>query len=220
MQKLKHLAAIATIAAALIAFVSCPPAAHAQTPVTVGSGPDSSFLVIEGFTSGPLVFELRFTHNAATPLDGHDLLTAVLAAHNELMVDFVNFGTAEDPSFFVNSITYQSQTLVNTPFPDVGPFWAQWVSGGQAGFPTPQPVANGTWEFGSGLSEPFRVLEPGAWDGYIFNEGDDAPSVSPVPEPGSLFLVLGAAGCLLVSRRRTGRAACDGRAHRWHGDAH
>lgn len=191
---------LATLLTAVV--VSLAPAS-AQT--LIGSGSNSSFLVIEASAFGaPLIFEVLYDFNPGNPFDSYALMTVVDAAVSDLSFSFVNYGTVQDPNYFLDSVTWQSLTLTNTAWPAVGPFWGQWVSGGLAGYPTAAPVAEGAWEFGSGISDPYRIVEPGSWDGFIFNDGSAAPSVAPVPEPATAgLLVMVAAGILAGRRRRT-----------------
>ncbi len=167
----------------------------------IGSGSDSSYLVIEGFTVGPIGFQLLYTYDPGQRLDGYFLFDAARNADPLLSADISNFGTSEEPNYFINAVTYGSETFTNTPFPQSGPYWAQWVSGGESGFPTAVAVADGSWSFGSGMSAPYRFLAPGSSDGYIFNEGDAPPSTAPIPEPAVLPLLL-AAGIFLALKRR------------------
>jgi len=194
-------AALAALAS-LSLFTS---ASRGQT--IVGTGTSSSFLVIEaGVFGAPLVFEYRYTETPGLDLDTHVLLTAVDAADPDLEFSFVNFGS-DSPSYFLDSITYNGTTLTNTPFPDVGPFWFQSVSGGLAGFPTGEPIASGTWSDGSGLSIPFRTIQPGSWDGFVYGDFGDYPSIAPVPEVSSLILLWGGLAAVVFFIRRRKRNA-------------
>lgn len=175
----------------------------ASAQVLVGTGTNSSYLVIEADDFGaPLTFEYLYDYNPADPFDTYTMMVAIDAAVADLSFTYINYGTLDEPNYILDAVTYQSITLTNTAFPAVGPFWAQWVAGGQAGFPVAEPVASGSWGFGSGISEPYRYVEPGSWDGFIFNEGSAAPSVSPVPEPGSAVLLTAAMAVIFLRRRR------------------
>jgi PEP-CTERM motif len=190
------------LAAVLSLFVVSHYAANGQIPI--GTGEDVSYAVIEAQQFGiPLVFAYHYTYDPAEPLDGYALLNAIDSADPALSFGFLNFGDDESPNYFLNSVTYGSTTLTSTPFPDVGPFWAQWVSGGTAGFPTAAPIELGVWTFGSGISSPYRTIEPGSSEGLVFNLGDTPPSISPVPEPqSSVLLLAGITVVLWMLRRR------------------
>jgi hypothetical protein len=195
-----HRHALAAFAALTLAFTS---AASAQT--IVGTGNDSSFLILEADAFGaPLKFELRYDYNSASPLDAYDLLTAIDLASPELTFSFQNFGSTDAPNYILDAVTFNSITLTNTPFPLDGPFWSQFVSGGEAGYPTAGPVPFGEWNFGSGISRPFRELAPGSTDGFTFSEGDE-PSIAPIPEP-STWLLIGIGSTVLLLLRRKSHA--------------
>lgn len=194
--------ALRGLAAALL-LVACLTSSRAQTiTATYGSGADVSYLVFQAtdFGPDPLIYAYNYDYNPANPLDGYALLTAIFDADPLLSGSFLNYGTEEEPSYFLNSVTYDSITLVNTPEPAYQPYWSQWVSGGEAGYPTAVPVNFGTWSYGSGASAPFRYLAPGSWDGYIYNDGFTSPSVTPIPEPAAVILA-GLGGVLVLLRR-------------------
>jgi hypothetical protein len=179
------------------------PCARAQTLTgTVGTGPDASYLVIEATAFGsPLTFEYLYSYNPADPFDAYFLMTAIDTSFTDLEFTFINFGTLDEPNYFLDTISWQGTPLTNTGAPTFSPYWAQWVSGGEAGFPTAAPVASGSWSFGSGVSGPYRIIQPGSSDGFVFNDGSVAPSVAPVPEPTAAFLLLGSTAVFLIRRR-------------------
>jgi hypothetical protein len=178
--------------------------APGNAQVVVGTGTDVSYAVIEANAFGdPLIYEYHYNYDALEPLDGYDLLTAIDSADPALTLSFQNFGDEESPNYFLDSITYESLTLTSTPFPQTGPFWAQWVSGAEAGFPAAEPIPSDVWSFGSGVSSPYRAIGPGSSDGFVFNLGDSPPSVNPIPEPqSSVLLLAGITVVLWMFRRR------------------
>lgn len=188
--------------AAILTLVAFHALAYGQ--VIIGTGDDVSYAVIEAEQFGaPLVYEYHYTYNPAKPPDGFDLFAAIDLADPNLSLGFANLGDGESPSYFLDSITYGSTKLTNTPFPKFGPFWAQWVSGAVAGYTMPGPIDSGEWIFGSGISMPYRVIGPGSWDGFVFNTGDTPPSISPIPEPqSSVLLLAGITVVLWMLRRR------------------
>lgn len=168
----------------------CMERLHAD-PIQVGSGPNSSYLLIEAsLFSATLVYQYNYTYDPDHLLSGYDLLTAVDAFDSNLQLDFINYGTPESPNYFLNAVTYNSVTLTNTGFPDYSPYWAQWVSGGRGGYPTQGTYLNGVWDYGSGASDPYRTLAQGSFDGYVYSDGSTPPSISPVPEPNIPLLLL------------------------------
>jgi hypothetical protein len=182
---------------ALAGFALLSTAAHAAN-IIVGIGSNTSYLVLESTNIGVRTYEVRYTSSPGQ--DGKFLLDQVLAGDSSLTMAFTNFGSIPAPNYILDSITHNSVTEINAGFPTFSPYWAQWVSGGDAGFPAAMPVPNGSWTAGSGMSSPYRFIAPGSWDAYVYSDGSILPSVTPVPETSSLsFAVLGA---LLILRRR------------------
>ena len=172
------------------------PSAKAIT--VIGTGDDVSYAVIQAPAFGsPLIFEYHYTYDPFNPFDGYALFYFIDDAVSNLTLDWINYGDLDDPNWFLDSITYGSTTLINTPWPDVGPYWTQWVAGGESGYPFAEPISEGVWAYGAGFSSPYRIIQPGSWDGTIYNDGI-LPPVSPVPEPSSTLLLI--AGILLLSR--------------------
>ncbi|MCW1911950.1 hypothetical protein OJ996_00085 [Luteolibacter sp. GHJ8] len=192
--KLKTLAALA-----LASVLSLMGAAEAAT-IVLGSGSDSAFYVLESPNIGTRTYEIRFTHNEADPLDGWDLLQVVDSYESDLSVQAFNFGSEEAPNWFVNAITWMGITETSNSDEPYVPSWTQWVSGGEAGWPSASPIASGTWTSGSGLSSPFRVIEPGSWEALKFSDFTTVPTVTPVPEPSALMLAF--CGMAFFIRRR------------------
>lgn len=173
----------------------------ADAAVIVGTGASSSFLVIEAPEFGaPLEFEYRYTFNAGAPPDAYAMMVAIDLASPNLSFSFQDFSTGGPPNYFLTAITYDSITLTNATTGDFTPFWYQSVAGGEAGFPIASPIADGVWSEGSGISSPSRKLAPGSWDGFVYGEYGDEPSVSPVPEPTTIAL-FGVASLAVLGRR-------------------
>lgn len=172
----------------------------AAAHVVVGSGEDASYVVIESPNAGLRSYEVRYDYDDQNPLDGYDLLFAVDAADATISFGFLNFGVGT-PNYIVAEIATAAGTETNTGADPYVPYWVHWVAGGEAGFPTAAPVADGSWSLGSGVSSPYRVVEPGSWDALSYSDGSSVPNIVPVPEPGGLCLMAGA-GLVLVRRRR------------------
>ena len=178
--------------------------ASGYTQIQVGSGPDSSFLVVEAAAFGaPLVYQWNYTYNVSAPPSTADMITAVDLVSLELNFTILYSGT------FLDSIEHSGLTLTNATSYPYSPFWAQWVSGGTSGSPL-VTKPSGVWSAGYGIT--YRELAPGSWDGFIFNGVYDsnppydvislAPSVAPVPESSSLILLTGAMLLLLIHARK------------------
>ena len=185
--------------AAVAGFCLLSSSTHAAN-ILVGSGPDTSYFVLESPNLGTRTYEISYTYDAAAMQDGFTMLDSLLGADATLTADIGNFGPASEPNFFVNSFTFNTVTEAAVGSPSFSPYWAHWVSGGEAGFPTADPVASDTWSVGSGISSPYRLIEPGSWDALVYSDGSVAPSVAPVPEPSAMLLV--AVGSLVLLRRR------------------
>lgn len=192
------------MAAGAVFFAGTLTSSLAQT--IIGTGADASYLVIEAeaFGSSPFIYEYRYDYDPENPFDGYAFLSAIDAAVPEIEFSWANYGDETEPNYFLDSVSYLSLTVTSTHWPDVGPYWAQWVSGGQSGYPSAEPIASGVWQYGSGSSAPFRMMEPGAWEGFTFNEEGSMPSLTPIPESRGLALVAVGAFLLfaLVRNRR------------------
>ncbi len=177
--------------AALGLFVSLALAATAKAQIQFGTGPDSSFVVIEATAFGaPQVYQWNYTYNAQSPFTTADMLTALDTFSLEL--NFTIYG-----GDFLDAIAYNGTDLINTAIFPYSPFWAQWVSGGTSGIPL-AAKPQGVWSEGYGIAN--RELAPGSWDGFIYNGVyeenppyaviSNPPSVAPVPEPSAFALLL------------------------------
>lgn len=173
-------------------------------PIVIGdvASPYASYLVIEAdaFAPSPFVFEVRYS-DLDRPTNSYELLSMVLLGNSMGMTaDFINYGTVDDPNYFVDSITYNGVTIASETFP--GPpatylYWAQYISGGTTlpyGEVDYEPVPADVWQWGDGMNA--RGVIPGSWDGYIFGDGSAAPSVAPIPEPHAIYFLLIAGGIL------------------------
>lgn len=168
--------------------------------IIVGTGNDTSYLVLQSTNLGVRTYVIHYTYSAGTSQDGYSLLSQVLALDNSVTASLSNFGTLATPNYIVNSFTYNSVTETSVSSSPYVPYWAHWVSGGEAGYPTASPVASGAWDYGSGVSAPFRLIAPGSWDALYYSNGSTAPSVAPVPETSSAVLVI--LGSLVIFKRR------------------
>ncbi|MEO6054551.1 MAG: hypothetical protein ABIP97_11100 [Chthoniobacterales bacterium] len=169
-------------------------------PFVVGTGPDSSYLIIQSSmfsaTLTTLIYQYNYTYDPTKLEDGYTLLRAIEEADTRLKLFFSD--PTDPPNYFLSAIEYDSVKLTGVAVEPYYPYWAQWVSGGEGGYLTQGPYADNVWTYGSGVSAPFRTLSPGSWDGYTYNAVPQAqpPSISPIPEPGSMLL--GGFGCLLL----------------------
>jgi len=199
--KFRNLAQTAFAILAAVALAAS--AARGQT--IIGTGNSSSYLVIQAPDTpafGSLFYQVFYNYDPGVNLDTYYLLNLVTAADPTLSINYINYGSPDAPNYFIDSITHSGTTLTGTSTPPFSPFWYQAVSGGESGSPVIAPIASGAWQEGSGVS--VRYITPGSWDGFVYGEFGDNPSIAPVPEPSS-WLLLGAGGAflLLLKRRKT-----------------
>ncbi len=185
---------------AVLAGACLLPSVSTAAITVVGTGPDSSFLVLESPNLGVRTYEIHYTYSSGTSQDGYFLLSQVLGSDSTITAALSNYGSVAAPNYIVDAISLNSVAETGVSSPPYAPYWSHWVSGGQAGFPAASPIASGTWGYGSGLSAPFRLIAPGSWDALSYSDGSVAPIVSPVPEPSAALL--GVAGALVIFRRR------------------
>jgi len=185
---------------AVLAGACLLPIASNAANIIVGTGSDTSYFVLQSTNLGVRTYEVKYNYNSSVPQDGFFLLDQIRVADSSISFAINNFGSLLAPNYFVDSITFNSVTETGVSAPPFTPYWAQWVSGGAAGFPAASPKPSGTWSFGSGISAPYRVIAPGSWDALVFSNGSSAPSVSPIPETSSAALAL--LGSLVIFKRR------------------
>lgn len=168
--------------------------------IIVGTGNDTSYFVLQSTNLGMRTYEVNYTYNSSAGQDGFFLLDQIIAAEASSVFTVFNFGSMSSPNYFLNSIASDSVTETNTSSSPFVPYWAHWVSGGQAGFPSASPTTSGTWSLGSGISAPYRLITPGSWDGLFFSNGAIPPSPAPIPETSSAAIAL--LGAVMILKRR------------------
>jgi len=165
--------------------------------IIIGSGADRSFFLLESPNIGQRSYEIRYTYDAAAPQDGAFLLQQIIASDSSVMIQV--FG---NDNIYVDAIRFGGVTEQGLQMPPWEPYWAHWVAGGAAGFPAAEPVADGVWTQGSGLSGPYRIIAPGSSDALKFSNYTTSPSSAPIPEPSSVLLA-GSAFLVFLKRRRS-----------------
>jgi hypothetical protein len=156
--------------------------AGAATTISVGTGADVSFFVLESPNVGSRTYEVHYTYNSSSPQDAWALLSIIDSAESGLSIDALDYGDPGSPNYIINAITWLGVTETNTGGPTYSPSWSHYVSGGGAGYPSAVPVSSGSWSDGSGVSSPYRYVAPGSWDALVYGAYGDQPSVTPVPE--------------------------------------
>ena len=192
--------------AVVVAGACLLPTVSSAATIAVGSGPDSSFLVLESPNFGVRTYEVHYTYLPGQQQDGYFLLSQVLSFDSSITANLGNGGTAEVANYFINSFTYNSVIEEGAPDPPYTPYWVHWVSGGK-GFQDQPPTYSfnpgvpdpGIWTTGYGISAPFRLITPGSWDALYFSDGNSAPSIAPIPETSSILLAL--LGSLAIFKR-------------------
>ncbi len=181
---------------AAIAGICLLPSISNAANIIVGTGNDTSYLVLQSTNLGVRTYVVHYTYNAGSPQDGYFLLDTVLTSDPSLHASVGLPGNR-----FLSRMEYNS---VIEEY-DGTNYWAQWVSGG-LGYQGPPPDYNfdpgipalGEWTEGYGIST--HTIAPGSWDALFFSDGLSKPSVAPVPETSSaVFVVLGS---LVIFKRR------------------
>lgn len=188
---------------AAIAGLCLLPATSGAAVLTVGTGTDASFLVLESPNLGSRTYEIRYTYDSGLPRNARFLIDQVLAADSTLTATFLNFGTPGSPNFFVDSISLNGLPETGS-FAPPWTYWAHWVANGTGfmnassafdpGAPPPDQ-----WTSGFGIST--HTIAPGSWDALVLSDGTSPPTVA-IPEPGPLLLASLAPGLLAIRRRR------------------
>jgi hypothetical protein len=223
LHRIKHAAlALASLA---ICFTSAPGRSAVITK-DYGSGSDAVHLLLQ-FAGGAdsVLYTYHFTYSASSPLTGSALFLALDNADTSLSLAYS--GSASS-NFFVTDVNYNGNSEPTSTQLADGYSWNYFDAGGleqayDSNFnPIPDTyntVASGSWNLANaGASD--RILQPDSWDAWVLGawvEETDSdgfptgvfdyvgaqPSVSPVPEPTSIALVVLGGGALLWSRRRS-----------------
>ena len=170
-------------------------------PIEVGTGSDSSFVIFDSPNIDLRAYEVFYNFDSTNPLGTDDLIDIINAEDSQIVIGLDNFGDPTNQILFdvaFNGVTEGE----GFNLPEI---WVQFVAGGQAGFPADSvaPISGSEFIGGSGISAPFRTVEPGSTDALLFGVfGEVSPSFSPVPEPSVWGLTLLGSLCLTARRRR------------------
>ena len=202
--KNKNTCLLVAVVSGMVTLQSAP----AATLTSAGMGGDSSFLVLETPLLGVLEFEVFYDFDPSVPIGTTDLLRIIADSNSLFMVDFSEFGSAEQPNEFLNSVTFDGVTEAQPA--DFSAFFGFFGAGGQTGtiqdasgafVPAPESISFNSFTSTAGLSAPFRIVEPGSTDAIVFGPFGTEPSFDPIPEP-STVLLLSAFSLLSLRRRR------------------
>lgn len=166
-----------------------------------GSGANEAVLVVDFLQGADDVYAFGFRWDGAA--DGGDAVTAIVGA-GALDASITNFGPPPpNEDLFINSLTYESTTLVNKAISPWSPAWIYW---------TDDAVGPGElieWvHMGVGMSS--HALTDGSFEGWVFSPDvwpnyETAPRqpLGVIPEPCTVALL--AAGLFGLARRRRRR---------------
>jgi hypothetical protein len=212
--KLNRLGLVAL--ATLIFGLTLPASRAAVITKDYGSGPDTTYLLLQFAGSvDSVLYTYHFTYNAASHFTGAALFLALDSADAQL--NLTSFGTPSE-NFYVDQVAYDGYSEP-TGNEDGTFYWNYFVSGGLQQDVDPntfQLIPNqftaapdGVWS-GASVGGSNRIVEPGSWDAWVFGEYDEnfnyigaQPGVAPVPEPSPLaMLTIGGLALGLFLRRR------------------
>jgi hypothetical protein len=186
MFRLTHLLRALAFAGACIVALSSAPVLAA--PISVGTGADTVEVLFNWPDTFVADYLVHYGTGPASTIDGYDATQAALADTN-LSLTWSNFGTAQDPNYFLDVATYSGGHTGDSATFDFlsapNNFWAEWIQ------------QDGPWTFGGGAS--IDILSDGGKIGWVF--GNDGV---PVPEPTGAFLLV--AGAITLKRRSPRRA--------------
>lgn len=179
-----------------------PSISHAAN-IVVGSGSDTSYLILESTNLGVRTYEVHYTYNSSLPTDAAFLLAQAKAGDATLDYTLLNYGSPSAPNYFLDTVSLSGTPEAGSSSPP-WTYWAHWVSGGR-GYQNPDYTFNpgavslGNWEIGFGISS--RTIQPGSTDALFLSDGNSSPSVAPVPETSSAVLVI-LSSVMIFKRRR------------------
>lgn len=180
-----------------------PSISHAAN-IIVGSGSDTSYLILESTNLGVRTYEVHYTYNASTPQDSAFLIAQAVAGDSALGVSYSDFPNDDFPvNLFVNYFSLNNVEEWGSSSPP-WTYWAHWVSGG-LGYQNdetfdfnPDAPPSGSWTLSFGIST--HRIEPGSSDALFLSDGNSAPSVAPIPETSSALLAV--LGSVVIFKRR------------------
>ncbi len=185
----------------------------ASTVLVVGTGDDFSRVTFETPNLGVREYNVFYDFDPSILLGTADLLRIINTEDSFVMIDIMNSPLDNgDPNEFPLTVTFNGVIETNEPIGEDFFFFEQFVAGGQAGVlfdpvtytvsPNPQPISQNSFQGGPGSSAPFRIIEPGSTDVFVFGPGNGQPTVSPIPEPSSFFLLVFGGASLCFRRKK------------------
>jgi hypothetical protein len=173
--------------------------------IIVGTGNDTSYLILESANLGVRTYEVHYTYNSTTPQDSAFLIAQAVAGDSALGVSLGNYPTVPFPvNYYVNYFALNSVEEWGSSSPP-WTYWAHWVAGG-AGYQNLDfsynsgAAAADSWTLSYGIST--HTIQPGSSDALYLSEGIAAPSVAPIPETSSALLAVLGSLVVLIRRRK------------------
>jgi hypothetical protein len=208
-------------AAIALAFLSLSAAGTKAAVITkdYGTGSDTTYLLLQ-FEASPdqVLYTYHFTYNAANPLTGAALFTALDSADSQLSI---TYSRSVSSNFYATNVTYNGYSEPTNTQTSNGSSWTYFDSGGleQALDSNFQPipgqynsVPSGSWQIAN-VGGSNRIIQPNSWDAWVLGTWDfnsntsnysytgAQPVLEPVPEP-STFVLIGLGGILGFALRR------------------
>lgn len=169
----------------------------------VGSGNDTSYLILESTNLGVRTYEVHYSYNPTTPQNSAFLIAQAVAGDPALGVSLADYPTPQFPvNYFVNYFALNNVQELGSSSPP-WTYWAHWVAGG-AGYQDTNfnynsgPVDAASWTTSYGIST--HTIQPGSSDSLFLSDGIAAPSAAPIPECSSALLAI--LGSVIVFKRR------------------
>jgi len=165
----------------LIVFLIVTSSLTSAALITAGTGTNSAEVYIEWSDGFVAEFEVSFGSLPTDTVTGADLLFTLDGDLVDFSLTYGNFGTEEEPSYFVDGIDYLSHT--NLGFGGDENWWHYWTKDATETEWTASIV---------GMSD--RVVSNGDSDGWIYGRA------SAVPEPTTIALL--AMGSFMMNRKK------------------
>jgi len=179
------------------------PSVSTAANIIVGTGSDTSYLILESTNLGVRSYEVHYTYNSSAPQDSAFLVGQAVAGDSALGVSLSDFGNAQFPvNYYVDYFSLNGTQEWGSSSPP-WTWWAHWVAGG-LGYQNPDTTYNSgaaaddSWTLSWGIST--HTIQPGSSDALFLSDGMAQPSVAPIPETSSALLAI--LGSVVIFKRR------------------
>lgn len=188
---------------AVVAGACLFPSVSTAANIIVGTGNDTSYLILESTNLGVRSYEVHYTYNASTPQDSAFLVGQAVAGDSALGVSLSDFGNAQFPvNYYVDYFSLNNVEEYGSASPP-WTWWVHWVAGG-TGYQNPDTTYNSgaaaddSWTLSWGIST--HTIQPGSSDALYLSDSTVQPSVAPIPETSSALLAI--LGSVVIFKRR------------------